>query len=59
MREWRGELNFANLTAISSSKRYAFWSITASLAKELRNLFLPCLSTIVMDVVSELVSLKW
>jgi hypothetical protein len=59
MREWRGELDLANLTAISSSKRYAFWSITAALAKELRSLFLPCLSTVIMDVVSELVSLKW
>lgn len=59
MREWRGELDFENFSAISSSKRYAFWIITAALAKELRSLFLPCLSTVLMDVVSELVSLIW
>ena len=56
MREWKGDLDVSRLTAMSARKRFVFWSITAALSKELRGLFLPCLSGVVMDVVSELVS---
>lgn len=54
MREWKGELDVSSLTVMSARKRFVFWSITAALSKELRGLFLPCLSGVVMDVVCEL-----
>jgi hypothetical protein len=64
MREWKGELDkdeesggdVEELMA-SSVRRYAFWSITATLATELRSLFLPCLSMVVTDIADELVSI--
>jgi len=49
-REWRG-LEFKESTP---QKRFAFWSMSAILAKNLKGIFLPCLATVVVDIVEEL-----
>lgn len=54
LREWRGEFEENHVNDTSSSKRYAFWSLSAAMAKELRSIFLPCMSAVVGDMVKEL-----
>jgi U3 small nucleolar RNA-associated protein 10 len=54
LREWRGEFEENHVDDTSSSKRYAFWSLSAAMAKELRSIFLPCMSAVVGDMVKEL-----
>ena len=57
LREWRGELDSSNSNKQLSVRRYAFWSLSAAMCNKLRNIFLPCMSTVVGDMVKELVSL--
>lgn len=49
---------FQKLWAWSSEQKqkYVLWQLSASLSKNLKTIFLPCLSTIFEDVVEELVS---
>lgn len=54
LREWRGELDESKNSKVLVLKRHAFWSLSAALSKELRSIFLPCLSSVVTDVVDEL-----
>ena len=53
LREWRGDIKD---TEISSIRRYSFWSMTSLLTRELKGIFLPCMSSVVGDLVGELVS---
>jgi len=54
LREWRGELTDAESANESIVRRYAFWSFSALLSTELRNIFLPCLTGVVSDIAAEL-----
>uniref|UniRef100_A0A7S2ELE7 HEAT repeat-containing protein 1 n=2 Tax=Ditylum brightwellii TaxID=49249 RepID=A0A7S2ELE7_9STRA len=54
LREWRGDIDESGMENTSYSRRYAFWSLSAALSKELRSIFLPCLSTVIGDAVTEL-----
>lgn len=59
-REWRGEIESApssTTTVVDRDaviKRHAFWSLSTVLSKNLKGIFLPCFSTVVLDVVKEL-----
>eukprot|EP00560_Eucampia_antarctica_P010144 CAMPEP_0197829054 /NCGR_PEP_ID=MMETSP1437-20131217/5528_1 /TAXON_ID=49252 ORGANISM="Eucampia antarctica, Strain CCMP1452" /NCGR_SAMPLE_ID=MMETSP1437 /ASSEMBLY_ACC=CAM_ASM_001096 /LENGTH=2516 /DNA_ID=CAMNT_0043430531 /DNA_START=271 /DNA_END=7821 /DNA_ORIENTATION=+ len=53
LREWRGEID-NNSDKSAFLRRYAFWSLSAALSKNLRSIFLPCMSSVVPDIVSEL-----
>lgn len=55
LREWRGDIE--DKEAVTSIRRYAFWSLSAELSKNLRSIFLPCLTSVITDVIDELVSL--
>ena len=55
LREWRGDLVKDEDDNESSIRRFSFWSMTAVLCKELRGIFLPCMSSVVGDIVQELV----
>ena len=57
LREWRGDIE-GKEEAVSSIRRYAFWSLSAELSKNLRSIFLPCLTSVTTDVIDELVSLS-
>ena len=71
LREWKGigglddgehdeKQTFSPSSVLSSlgvTRRYAFWSLSAALGKELRSIFLPLLTSVISDVVDELVSL--
>ncbi|KAL7543016.1 hypothetical protein ACHAXR_012507 [Thalassiosira sp. AJA248-18] len=50
LREWRGDIEDES----SSGRRYAFWSLSAELSKSLRSIFLPCLTSVLTDVIDEL-----
>ena len=58
IREWRGDLDETSTegddTAVAATKRYAFWNMSALLSKELRSIFLPCLSSVLPDAIAEL-----
>eukprot|EP00816_Leptocylindrus_hargravesii_P010537 CAMPEP_0196803146 /NCGR_PEP_ID=MMETSP1362-20130617/2559_1 /TAXON_ID=163516 /ORGANISM="Leptocylindrus danicus, Strain CCMP1856" /LENGTH=918 /DNA_ID=CAMNT_0042174591 /DNA_START=17 /DNA_END=2769 /DNA_ORIENTATION=- len=54
LREWRGDLVKDEDDNESSIRRFSFWSMTAVLCKELRGIFLPCMSSVVGDIVQEL-----
>ncbi len=56
LREWRGEFDTSNDNKSLTCKRFAFWSLSAAVCQKLRNLFLPCMSIVVGDIVKELVS---
>lgn len=56
LREWRGEISMQG-TSSSSARRYAFWSFSAELSKSLRSIFLPCLTSVLADLIDELVRL--
>lgn len=59
LREWRGELDSSSNNALhATKKRYAFWSLSAAISQKLRNIFLPCMSSVVGDMVKELVSVS-
>ena len=46
LRAWRGDEN--------APRRFAFWSLSAALSKELKSIFLPYLSTVVSDALRDL-----
>jgi len=50
LREWKSAIVRSN----TNSRRLAFWSLSSVLSKELRVIFLPCLTTVVTDAVEEL-----
>jgi len=58
IREWRGDLDETSTERDdaddAATKRYAFWSMSALLSKELRSIFLPCLSSVLPDAIKEL-----
>ena len=56
LREWRGDIGDKSEGAVASVRRYAFWSLSAELSKSLRSIFLPCLTSVLTDVIDELVS---
>jgi len=45
-REWRGDDN--------SSRKFAFWALSAALSKELKSIFIPCFTSVLNDAISEL-----
>lgn len=55
LRDWRGDFDKLNPNK-SAARRVAFWSLSASLAAQLRSIYLPCLATVFSDAVDELVS---
>jgi len=55
LREWKGDLNSTDLE-VSAGRRSAFWSLSTALAKQLRAIYLPCLSLVFTDLISELES---
>jgi U3 small nucleolar RNA-associated protein 10 len=55
LRDWRGDFDKLNPNRLAS-RRAAFWDLSASLGKQLRSIYLPCLATVFSDVVDELVS---
>ena len=57
LREWKGVISESNEDMSAYAKRYSFWSLSATISLELRSIFLPCLSGLMDDIVSELVSL--
>jgi len=57
LREWRGNVDTGKFPSpASSSRRYAFWSLSAELSQALKTIFLPCLTSVMTDVIDELVS---
>lgn len=55
LREWRGELNETeDPTPTTIARRFAFWKLASSLSLELKGIFLPCMSSVFIDVVQEL-----
>lgn len=54
LREWRGGIEGEGSLY---SRRYAFWSLSAELSKALKSIFFPCLTSVIADVVDELVSM--
>ena len=55
LREWRGDIKEdGNDSKQSCSRRVAFWSLSAALSKSLRSIFLPCLTSVLTDVIDEL-----
>lgn len=54
LREWRGDIEDESEGSVSSVRRYAFWSLSAELSKSLRSIFLPCLTSVLTDVIDEL-----
>ena len=55
LREWRGDIKENdNDSEQASSRRVAFWSLSAALSGSLRSIFLPCLTSVLTDVIDEL-----
>ena len=54
LREWRGDYDASSINSSDPWRRHGFWSLSALLSKELRSIFLPSLSTVVPDIISEL-----
>jgi len=53
-REWRGKIDTSVISEASISRRQSFYSLSASMSKELRSIFLPCISSVVGDIADEL-----
>jgi U3 small nucleolar RNA-associated protein 10 len=53
LREWRGDFDKTNPEKLAK-RRYAFWTVSAALSKELRSIFLPCFSMVTSDAIAEL-----
>lgn len=58
LREWRGDIDTSQSDEASTRRRISFWSLSAAISRELRSIFLPCMSTVVCDIVKELVSIS-
>ena len=56
LREWRGGIEDNSEGQSSAVRRHAFWSLSAELSRSLRSIFLPCLTSVLPDVIDELVS---
>ncbi|KAL7469679.1 hypothetical protein ACHAXS_009933 [Conticribra weissflogii] len=55
LREWRGDIkNDKDSSSSSCVRRFAFWNLSAELSKFLRGIFLPCLTSVITDVIDEL-----
>lgn len=55
LREWRGDINEESSNSpLHLRKRNAFWNLSTAMIKELRSIFLPCMSTVVGDIAKEL-----
>jgi len=55
LREWRGDIKEDDDNSEQScSRRVAFWTLSAALSKSLRSIFLPCLTSVLTDVIDEL-----
>lgn len=54
LREWRGDIEDGTKRLVTSTRRHAFWSLSAELSKSLRSIFLPCLTSVLSDVLDEL-----
>lgn len=52
LREWKGNIDGDES---SSSRRYAFWSLSAVLSGALKSIFFPCMTSVISDLVDELV----
>lgn len=52
MREWRGDLNLTDPEQLAT-RRFAFWAVSPRLSKGLRTIFLPCLTSVLDDMVAE------
>jgi len=46
IRDWRGDDN--------ANRKFAFWSISSALSRELKSIFLPCLTSVLPDAFQEL-----
>jgi hypothetical protein len=57
LREWRGEFDPSDENENLACKRFAFWSLSAAICQKLRNIFLPCMSSVLGDIIKELVSI--
>ncbi len=57
LREWRGGFDPSSQSKTLTCRRFAFWSLSAAISEKLRNIFLPCMSIIVVDLIKELVSI--
>ena len=56
LRDWRGEIKTVEESDEAAPlRRNAFWSLSAALSKQLKSIFLPCMCTVVPDMISELV----
>ena len=56
IREWRGDLDESNPEQ-SAARRSAFWRFSSTLSKQLKSIYLSCLTTVFSDAIDELVSL--
>ena len=56
VREWRGDLNESDPEQ-SGPRRRAFWRLSSALSKQLKSIYLSCLTTVFSDAVEELVSI--
>lgn len=54
LREWRGEIERTDSDDLAVRRRSAFWSLSSAMSRELRSIFLPCMSTVVGDIAKEL-----
>jgi hypothetical protein len=55
LREWRGDIDTSDDSdGLALRRRSAFWSLSAAMGKELRSIFLPCMSTVVGDISKQL-----
>ena len=56
LREWRGGFDPSSQRKTLICRRFAFWSLSAAISEKLKNIFLPCMSIVVNDLIKELVS---
>lgn len=56
LREWKGDImdDESSVGESLTIRRHAFWSLSAELSKSLRSIFLPCLTSVLPDVIDEL-----
>ena len=55
LREWRGDLDKSDPEQ-TGARRSAFWRFSSALSKNLKSIYLSCLTTVFSDAVDELVS---